>query len=387
MPTPITTASAGAAILERQGYKGHGSRVATVAKAALTACRSGDVACAATFLFRDKLPTAPVLLVFAYIIYRSGITLTKSTSREMRQILQCANPFLLLGTSRFRVEEALKGSYLHYPVKSQADGISMQLKHLMGLRHFVALDHMEQLGTIIFVCYMRSVRLAKYFVRRFKQGPCKLTNTIVEFFRSTQTKGQVRRAFLPPNLVRRRNLKTGKRSKSNLRAKIKPNTDVGGMSLSSCLEFVGQFLDFSLDGYVEPGFKVPIDFVQRLDLKANRLMPNHILQTLKFLKLLSDKPVPLAEVGAGTAATKFLRFAACDLATLHEQVSALLHGAKGLGKVDDLRLKRLRGVWDESYTSVAACKAWTVLTAFSILRRSNWIGEKEPVEDPRFADI
>lgn len=151
----------------------------------------------------------------------------------------------------------------------------------------------------------------------------------------------MRRAFLPPNLVRRRNLKTGKRSKSNPRAKVKPNTDVGGMSLGACLQFISQFLDFSPDSYVEPDFQIPIDFVQRLDLKANHLMPNHILQMLQFSQLLSDKPVHLAEVGARSAAAKFLKFASRGLATLRAQVSALLRGARGLTKVDDLCLNRL----------------------------------------------
>lgn len=172
---------------------------------------------------------------------------------------------------------------------------------------------------------------------------------MVQFFLSAHAKGYVRRAFLPPNLVRRRNLKTGKRSKSNLRAEIKPNTDVGGMSLGACLQLISQFCDLSLDSSVEPDFQFPIDFVQRLDLKANRLMPNHILQALKFLQLVPDKPVHLAEVGAGSTAAKLLKFAAYDLATLREQVSALLRGARGLTKVDNLRFNPLRGVWDESY--------------------------------------
>ena len=58
-----------------------------------------------------------------------------------------------------------------------------------------------------------------------------------------------RRAYLPPNKVQQRGLKSGKR-KAGV-ARVAPNTDISGMGVCECLSFAGQFFNRQLECYVQ----------------------------------------------------------------------------------------------------------------------------------------
>lgn len=142
--------------------------MATEAKGALTAYRSGDVARSAAFLFRGRVWEMRGLLILLYVIYRTG--LTGSMKERLEDVMGWPNPFLKLKGKAYNVGHALRGSYLHFPIKTLADGVTRVCRKLLELKQFRRLERMEQVGTLVFLIYMRSLRLARFFWQKLKKG-------------------------------------------------------------------------------------------------------------------------------------------------------------------------------------------------------------------------
>ena len=168
MASRVWAPTEAATILKEQGYAGHSSKLATEAKGALTACRTGDVQQAAAFLFRGCVADIRALLIIVYIMYRSGIRLVGAVKKRMQALTAWQHPFLTLGGRKYAVEHALHGSYLHFPVKGRGDGVARVCQQLLELKPFRQRGRMEQVGTLVFLIYMRSLRLAKFFLAEAK---------------------------------------------------------------------------------------------------------------------------------------------------------------------------------------------------------------------------
>lgn len=104
MPLRNVSASEAAAVLKRQGYVGHTTRIATEAKGALSACRSGDMA--------RRVPYSGARQGNPRVAWRAVCNVSIGNSFESRTAgrVPVQNPFLRFGPGFFSVGHALRGS-------------------------------------------------------------------------------------------------------------------------------------------------------------------------------------------------------------------------------------------------------------------------------------
>ena len=117
-PGQRASADDATAVLLAQGYAGHGSRLATEAKGALSACENGEVRVVASFVFRD-IPLAGPLIWLAYVLYRCGIHVKQNVGKLLWPVLAKKHPFMGLGKGAFTLRHAFYGAFLHFPTKGR----------------------------------------------------------------------------------------------------------------------------------------------------------------------------------------------------------------------------------------------------------------------------